>query len=197
MSRGCSEIPLLISTFTLFDSTVAVLQKKSRWEGNMRVRSDSDDGKLRLRAIAGTRVVLLALDLPETDTKGLKGFAFRRRVTGGSWRWLTGLKVFIDLLPGGVPVGSGKRSHASRPTSTRYRASCGATTRPRRIRNTSSRSRRCTVRRARWRRAPSPGSRSGLKPRTMGGMASGSTRCDRESGLRGTVRQQAADRRRI
>lgn len=70
----------------------------------MRATGISSDGKLKVRAIAGTHVVLLALDLPKADTKDLKGFAFRRRVAGGSWAWLTGLKIFEDLFPNGVKV---------------------------------------------------------------------------------------------
>ena len=69
----------------------------------MRATGASSDGKLRVRAIAGTRVVLLALDLPKPDTSGLRGFAFRRRVQGGRWEWLTGLKVFTSLFPSGTP----------------------------------------------------------------------------------------------
>lgn len=72
----------------------------------MRASNSSTDGKLKVRAIAGTHVVLLALDLPETDTKDLKGFAFRRRVAGGSWSWLTGLKIFEELFPNGVKTGA-------------------------------------------------------------------------------------------
>lgn len=72
----------------------------------MRVIGASSDGKLRVHAIAGTHVVLLALDLPKADTRGLKGFAFRRRVAGGAWTWLTGLKIFDALFPNGVKVGA-------------------------------------------------------------------------------------------
>lgn len=69
----------------------------------MRKTEQSADGKLRVRAIAGTRVVLLALDLPEADCTGLRGFAFRRRINGGKWEWLTGLKIFSSVFPNGVP----------------------------------------------------------------------------------------------
>lgn len=73
----------------------------------MRSGGKSTDGKLRVRAIAGTRVVLLAIDLPEADCKGLRGFAFRRRVNGGKWNWLTGLKAFTGILPGGEREATG------------------------------------------------------------------------------------------
>lgn len=80
-------------------------------ETNMRGIAESGDGKLRVRAIAGTRVVLLALDMAQADCVGLRGFAFRRRVGGGKWTWLTGLKVFADALPDGVKPGAdGKTS---------------------------------------------------------------------------------------
>ncbi|SFJ96681.1 Phosphatidylserine/phosphatidylglycerophosphate/cardiolipin synthase [Sphingomonas sp. NFR04] len=68
----------------------------------MRNTETSSDGKLKARAIAGTRVVLLALDMAEADCKGLRGFAFRRRINGGEWTWLTGLKIFSSLFPNGV-----------------------------------------------------------------------------------------------
>ncbi len=68
----------------------------------MRATAMSPDSKLNVRAIAGTRVVLLALDLAKADAKGLMGFAFRLRVDGGEWTWLTGLKVFEKLFPDGV-----------------------------------------------------------------------------------------------
>ncbi|MCA0002800.1 MULTISPECIES: phospholipase D-like domain-containing protein [Mesorhizobium] len=68
----------------------------------MRKMGASDNGKLKVHAIAGTRVVLLALDLSKADARGLRGFAFRRRVNGGEWSWLTGLKIFEKLFPQGV-----------------------------------------------------------------------------------------------
>ncbi len=75
----------------------------------MRKAAESTDRRLKVRAIAGTRVVLLAIDLSKADAKGLMGFAFRRRVNGGQWAWLTGLKVFEKLFPDGVrPSTDGK-----------------------------------------------------------------------------------------
>lgn len=70
----------------------------------MRSLSTSPDGRLQVRAIAGTCVVLLALDLDDADREGLKGFAFRRRVSGGKWQWLKGLKIFKSLFPDGLPT---------------------------------------------------------------------------------------------
>ncbi len=75
----------------------------------MRASSASADDKLRLRVIAGTRVVLLALDLSKADAADLKGFAFRRRVARGRWRWLTGLKMFAELFPNGVQPEPGRK----------------------------------------------------------------------------------------
>lgn len=43
----------------------------------MRKTAVSVDGKVR--AIAGTRAILLALNIPEEQRFGLRGFAFRRR----------------------------------------------------------------------------------------------------------------------
>ncbi|MBO9101224.1 MULTISPECIES: phospholipase D-like domain-containing protein [unclassified Rhizobium] len=68
----------------------------------MRELATSADQKLKVRAIAGTRVVLLALDLDQADSVGLQGFAFRRRIDGHAWSWLTGLKIFSALFPDGV-----------------------------------------------------------------------------------------------
>jgi hypothetical protein len=53
------------------------------WEsGIMRVSAQSIDKKLRVRAIAGTRAILIALDMDDADRKGLKGFAMRYAEAG-------------------------------------------------------------------------------------------------------------------
>ncbi|WP_208245948.1 phospholipase D-like domain-containing protein (plasmid) [Rhizobium sp. T1470] len=70
----------------------------------MRVRASSTDQKFQVFAVAGTRAILLALNLDENSAQGLRGFAFRRRVGKGVWEWLTGLKVFKALFPDGTPV---------------------------------------------------------------------------------------------
>ena len=69
----------------------------------MRATGQSNDGKLRVRAIAGTRAILIALDMDDADRKGLKGFAMRSGKAGGSLQWLTGMKAFKSLAPTSVP----------------------------------------------------------------------------------------------
>lgn len=53
---------------------------------------------LNLRAIAGTRVVLLAIAIDEPLREGLLGFAIGR-VTGDRVDWLEGRKVFASVVP--------------------------------------------------------------------------------------------------
>ena len=71
----------------------------------MRTTAKSDDGKLRVTAIAGTRAVLIALDMDDDERKGLKGFAMRTGKAGAPLQWLTGMKVFKSLAPSTVPAG--------------------------------------------------------------------------------------------
>jgi phosphatidylserine/phosphatidylglycerophosphate/cardiolipin synthase-like enzyme len=71
----------------------------------MRVSAQSIDKKLRVRAIAGTRAILIALDMDDADRKGLKGFAMRSAEAGKAMQWLTGMKVFKSLAPSTVPQG--------------------------------------------------------------------------------------------
>jgi len=71
----------------------------------MRVSAQSIDSKLRVRAIAGTRAILIALDMDDADRKGLKGFAMRSAEAGKAMQWLTGMKVFKSLAPSTVPQG--------------------------------------------------------------------------------------------
>ena len=47
-----------------------------KWEKAM--RNKEQKGDLTVQAIAGTHVVLLGIDLPETKCPGLLGFALRR-----------------------------------------------------------------------------------------------------------------------
>jgi phosphatidylserine/phosphatidylglycerophosphate/cardiolipin synthase-like enzyme len=58
-----------------------------------------------VRAIAGSRAVLIALDMDDADRKGLKGFAMRSAKAGGPLQFLTGMKVFKSLAPASVPAG--------------------------------------------------------------------------------------------
>jgi hypothetical protein len=62
------------------------------------------DGDFRAHAIAGSRVILIALDCPQAKCKGLMGFAFKREtVNGPPCDWLKGLKVFRKLEPDPKP----------------------------------------------------------------------------------------------
>ncbi|AGS20677.1 phospholipase D-like domain-containing protein [Rhizobium etli] len=70
----------------------------------MRVHASSPDNKLQVFAIAGTKAILLAMNMDDSLLQGFHGFAFRRRVANGQWEWLTGLKVFVDVFPEGGPV---------------------------------------------------------------------------------------------
>ncbi|WP_375412917.1 phospholipase D-like domain-containing protein [uncultured Bradyrhizobium sp.] len=62
----------------------------------MRVSQSNDH--LRVRAIAGTHVVLMALDMDEDARKGLRGFAIKRGEGGQPPQWLQGVKYFKDLV---------------------------------------------------------------------------------------------------
>jgi phosphatidylserine/phosphatidylglycerophosphate/cardiolipin synthase-like enzyme len=55
---------------------------------------------LHVRAVAGTRVVLMAINLEESARAGLHGFAIKRGVSGSGRppQWLKGIKYFKDLV---------------------------------------------------------------------------------------------------
>jgi phosphatidylserine/phosphatidylglycerophosphate/cardiolipin synthase-like enzyme len=63
----------------------------------MRVSQSIDH--LRVKAIAGTHVVLMALDMDENARPGLRGFAIKRGQSGQPQTWLRGIKYFNDLVP--------------------------------------------------------------------------------------------------
>ena len=63
----------------------------------MRITKANDH--LRVKAIAGTHVVLMALDMDEDVRKGLRGFAIKRGRTGQPLEWLRGIKYFEALVP--------------------------------------------------------------------------------------------------
>jgi hypothetical protein len=71
----------------------------------MRAAGQSADGKLRVVAIAGTRAILIALDMDDVGRKGLKGFAMKSGKAGSQLQFLTGMKVFQSLAPSVVPKG--------------------------------------------------------------------------------------------
>jgi phosphatidylserine/phosphatidylglycerophosphate/cardiolipin synthase-like enzyme len=69
----------------------------------MRIRKTQ--GRLTVKAVAGTYVVMLNMDLPEADCEGLQGFAVHRTDHNeGEAYWLEGTKLFksvpVDFLPG-------------------------------------------------------------------------------------------------
>lgn len=69
----------------------------------MRVKRQK--GGLRVHAVAGTYVVSLGMDLPETACDGLRGFSIHRTDhTENEAKFLTGMKVFADTDPG-FPAG--------------------------------------------------------------------------------------------
>jgi hypothetical protein len=63
----------------------------------MRVSKSNDH--LRVKAIAGTHVVLMALDMDEDVRPGLRGFAIKLGLKGQAQQWLKGIKYFEALVP--------------------------------------------------------------------------------------------------
>lgn len=56
----------------------------------MRLKTASESGKLQVAVFAGTRAILIALNMSDDDRKGLLGFAFKRSVGNAAGQWLTG-----------------------------------------------------------------------------------------------------------
>lgn len=67
------------------------------------MRVSKENGGLRVKAIAGTHVVLMALDMDQGLRAGLHGFAVKRGQSGQSQDWLKGIKYFKDLVPSPDP----------------------------------------------------------------------------------------------
>ena len=67
------------------------------------MRVSEGNEHLRVKAIAGTHVVLMALDMDEATRAGLRGFAIKRGVKGRPQTWLRGIKYFKDLIPDPKP----------------------------------------------------------------------------------------------
>src|SRR6266550_979192 len=63
------------------------------------LRVSQGDARFRVRAIAGTHVVLMAMDMAADTRKGLRGFAIKRGVSGQPQTFLHGIKFFEDLVP--------------------------------------------------------------------------------------------------
>lgn len=67
------------------------------------MRVSQSSGAFRVKAIAGTHVVLMALDMDESARPGLRGFAIKRGHGGQAQQWLEGIKYFKDLVPNPKP----------------------------------------------------------------------------------------------
>jgi PLD-like domain len=63
------------------------------------LRVSQGDTRFRVRAIAGTHVVLTAMDMDADTRKGLRGFAIKRGVSGQPQTFLRGIKFFEELVP--------------------------------------------------------------------------------------------------
>ncbi len=78
------------------------------------MRVTRTQGPLSVKAISGTRVVLMAFDLDPAELNGLHGFAIKRGVVGGAApEFLTGIKYFPSLVP--HPVKGAKYSTRVHP----------------------------------------------------------------------------------
>jgi phosphatidylserine/phosphatidylglycerophosphate/cardiolipin synthase-like enzyme len=62
------------------------------------MRVSQSNAHLRVKAIAGTHVVLMALDMDQAARPGLRGFAIKRGQGGQPQQWLRGIKYFKDLV---------------------------------------------------------------------------------------------------
>ncbi len=67
------------------------------------MRADARNSKIRVRAIAGTHVVLIATNVRKSARGGLLGLAIGRKQGDGSVDWLKGTKVFPSVIPNPVP----------------------------------------------------------------------------------------------
>jgi phosphatidylserine/phosphatidylglycerophosphate/cardiolipin synthase-like enzyme len=80
-------------------------------ESQMRTSSVSRDGEFKVKAIAGTNTILLAMDCPEERCAGLRGFAIWRSVgtRGDEGKWLRSQKVFRSIVPDPKALVRGRR----------------------------------------------------------------------------------------
>jgi phosphatidylserine/phosphatidylglycerophosphate/cardiolipin synthase-like enzyme len=64
------------------------------------MRTSKSQGPFRVKAISGTRVILLAFDLDQSAAAGLRGFAVKAGVAGSAAppQWQKGLKYFKSLV---------------------------------------------------------------------------------------------------
>lgn len=79
------------------------------------MRVSNANGPLRVRAVAGTKVVLIAWDLNEASRNGLRGFAIQRSIAGSDApaQWLKGLKYFAGTVQN--PVAGAEYSTREQP----------------------------------------------------------------------------------
>ena len=64
------------------------------------MRSKVSKAGLTVQAIAGTHVVLLGMNMPKKQCKGLLGFAIHRTdETEREAYWLSGFKTFESVVP--------------------------------------------------------------------------------------------------
>ena len=66
------------------------------------MRVTKEQGDFKVKAIAGTHTILIALDCAEEQRKGLLGFGFKRGLVGsknGGPKWLRSQKVFKSVVP--------------------------------------------------------------------------------------------------
>src|SRR3954469_5997548 len=74
------------------------------------MRISKSDSHLHVKAISGTHVVLMALDIDEDARPGLHGFAIKRGQSGQAPQFLRGIKFFKELVPNPDP----KNDYSSR-----------------------------------------------------------------------------------
>jgi phosphatidylserine/phosphatidylglycerophosphate/cardiolipin synthase-like enzyme len=65
------------------------------------MRTSVSQGPLRVRAVAGTRVILMAFDVDQSAREGLHGFAIKQGIVGSGQEatWLMGTRYFKELVP--------------------------------------------------------------------------------------------------
>jgi hypothetical protein len=76
-----------------------IIATTNRQYGRVTLRVSQGDTRFRVRAIAGTHVVLMAMDMDADTRKGLRGFAIKRGASGQPQTFLRGIKFFEELVP--------------------------------------------------------------------------------------------------
>jgi len=67
------------------------------------MRVSEENKRLRVKAMAGTHVILMAIDMADGARAGLRGFAIKRGMDSGPQIWLKGLKYFKGTVPNPKP----------------------------------------------------------------------------------------------